>query len=121
MEKYLVGFAACILFVPFVLSGSSMNDPIVSLQPSHCFTVFDSQSVLFKLGKTTIEADASRENSTIASVEFYIDDALEATRTSQPYGWTWYTRAFFSHIIEIIAVNSVGNDVSVVQFVREFF
>jgi len=73
------------------------------------------------LGKITVEVNASSDNSSISRVEFYIDNALRATVTSQPYAWTWDTRSFSRHTIKINVYNSFGNSASAELLVWKFF
>ena len=42
-------------------------------------------------------------------VEFYIDDVLKATVTSQPYNWTWNDKTFGKHTIKVVAYDNEGN------------
>ncbi len=42
-------------------------------------------------------------------VEFYIDDILQETKTSQPYNWTWLQKTFGKHTIKVIAYDFNGD------------
>ena len=56
-----------------------------------------------------------------SKVEFYIDDVLAEIDTTIPYEWTWNKRAFFKHIIKVIAFNSTGETRSKSIDVWKFF
>lgn len=73
------------------------------------------------IGKITIEVNVSSNQSNITQVDFYIDNELKATVTSQPYTWTWDTRAFFRHSLKVTADNSFGNNASFELLVWKFF
>jgi len=68
-------------------------------------------------GTVTIEAttisSASAADTTIqaiSKVEFYIDDIIIGTDTSQPYEWDWDTTAESdgSHVIKVVAYNAIN-------------
>jgi hypothetical protein len=56
-----------------------------------------------------------------AKVEFYIDGALKATFTTEPYNWTWTQRTVGKHVIKIVAYDTDGNIFSKEIQVRKFF
>jgi len=60
-------------------------------------------------GTVTIEASAADTIQTISRVEFYIDDIIIGTDTSQPYEWDWDTTAESdgSHVIKAVAYNAI--------------
>jgi outer membrane protein assembly factor BamB len=62
----------------------------------------------FIIGQITIQVDATQEPYGIARVEFYIDGEIQATVTEIPYQWTWSTKAFFKHYIEVWAYDTSG-------------
>jgi hypothetical protein len=45
-------------------------------------------------------------------VEFYVDGALKATVTTEPYNWTWTQRTVGKHVIKIVAYDAEGNSAS---------
>jgi hypothetical protein len=45
-------------------------------------------------------------------VEFYIDDVLQATVTTEPYTWTWSQKTFGTHIIKVVAYDLEGDSAS---------
>jgi hypothetical protein len=45
-------------------------------------------------------------------VDFYVDDDLKATVTSEPFTWTWDEKAFGKHTIKVIACDNEGNSAS---------
>lgn len=45
----------------------------------------------------------------VDSVEFYIDDVIQATIHTEPFNWTWSTISFGKHMIKIIAHDTNGN------------
>ena len=42
-------------------------------------------------------------------VEFYIDDKLEYTDTTEPYEWIWNKHAIGKHEIKVVAYDDKGN------------
>jgi hypothetical protein len=56
-----------------------------------------------------------------AKVEFYIDGALKATFTTEPYNWTWTQRTVGKHVIKIVAYDTYGNSFAKEIQVRKFF
>lgn len=54
-------------------------------------------------------------------VEFYIDDVLQVTLTSQPYNWTWSQRSLGKHVIKVIAYDFNGDIASKELEVFKFF
>ena len=72
------------------------------------------------IGKIDIEVNATDNKSGIDRVEFYIDDELIYTDTSEPYSWTWEECMFFRHIIKVIAYdiaeNSAMDEIQVWKF-----
>jgi hypothetical protein len=62
----------------------------------------------FIIGQITIEVEATQEPFGIERVEFYIDGNLRATDIEIPYQWTWSTKAFFKHYIEVWAYDTFG-------------
>ena len=64
------------------------------------------------IGKIEIEVDAFDNESGIDRVEFYIDNVLKETLTSEPYSWMWDEMTFFKHTIKVIAYDKAGNTAS---------
>jgi len=55
------------------------------------------------IGAIDVEAVVYDEN--ITMVEFYVDDQLMETDTSEPYSWRWSSLGFFQHTIKVAAYN----------------
>ncbi|MCX6660957.1 MAG: carboxypeptidase regulatory-like domain-containing protein [Euryarchaeota archaeon] len=60
------------------------------------------------IGPITIEATSGDffygpENWQVQKVEFYIDNTLKATVTTEPYSWNWTTRTLGKHSIKVVA------------------
>jgi hypothetical protein len=45
-------------------------------------------------------------------VEFYIDGALQATITTEPYNWTWTQKTIGKHVIKVVAYGFDGDSAS---------
>jgi outer membrane protein assembly factor BamB len=75
----------------------------------------------FIIGQITIQVDASQEPYGIDYVEFYIDGEIRATVTEIPYQWTWNTRTFFKHTINVIAYDTTGKSTEKSIDVSKFF
>jgi hypothetical protein len=73
------------------------------------------------IGKATIKAYA-KDDSKIEKVEFYLDDNLTATLTSEPYEWKWTETAIGRHTIKVIAYDDTGktstDSIEVVAFIN---
>jgi len=68
------------------------------------------------IGKIDIEAGVYRnhygQDGSAEKIEFYIDGELRATKTQEPFIWTWSERTFGKHTIKIIAYDFEGSSVS---------
>jgi len=75
------------------------------------------------IGGIDIDVDASDDQSDIERVEFYIDDELKETDTTEPYSWTWDERTLlrFRHTIKVIAYDNADNNASDEICVMKFF
>lgn len=74
------------------------NNKIMPLQKTKIF------------GYIEIEVDATDNNYTIDKVEFYIDDELKGTDTTEPYVWNWSGKpSFGKYTIKAMVYNSAGN------------
>lgn len=73
------------------------------------------------IGSINIEVNASDTETEINQVEFYIDDELKSTDTTEQYSWTWSKRAFLRHTIKVIAYDGGGNSASDEIVVWKFF
>ena len=62
------------------------------------------------IGKITIETAVASKTYEIEKVEFYIDNTLRSTDTSEPYSWTWNTLAFFKHTVKVVAYDTAGHN-----------
>ena len=88
---------------------------------------FQIRKFLFRIppiiGRITIEADATDEESEIDRVEFYINGKLKGNDTSYPYEFDWrWTRPRLIHlfIIKVVAYDNVGLTAVDKMFVRKF-
>ena len=62
------------------------------------------------IGKLTVTANATDNQSGINRVEFYRDNELQATDTTAPYEWTWTERGhFFPYVLKAIAYDNAGH------------
>ena len=59
------------------------------------------------IGKATIKAYA-KDDSKIEKVEFYLDNNLVATLTSEPYEWKWTKTTIGRHTLKVIAYDDTG-------------
>jgi PKD repeat protein len=75
----------------------------------------------FIIGQITIQVDATQEPYGIDHVEFYIDGEIRATVTEIPYQWTWNTRTFFKHTINVISFDTIGKSTEKSIDVSKFF
>ena len=73
------------------------------------------------IGSIDIEVDASQDDVGIDRVEFYIDDDLKSTDTTEPYSWRWEDRVFFRHTIKVVAVDNAGKENTEEILARKFF
>ena len=73
------------------------------------------------IGSIDIEALASDNESEIDYVEFYIDNDIKATITSEPFSWNWNERIFGRRLIKVKAYNLEGMCVSKDITVWKFF
>lgn len=73
------------------------------------------------IGPINIKVNASDDEYDIEKVEFYIDDELQETDTTEPYSWKWNTISPFSkHTLKAVAYNSNGNVGIEEKVVRKF-
>jgi hypothetical protein len=75
------------------------------------------------IGKITIEANATDEDSGIERVEFYINDELKETDTTEPYTYLWrWNRPRIFHIftIKVVAYDNEGATAEDYMIVRKF-
>jgi len=93
--------------------------PIVNITRPKGIYLFDKEiiplpSLNFALvvGKVTIIAEANDTQSGIEKVEFYVDNSLGATITTEPYQWLWNTSTglFGKHTIYVKAFDNAGNE-----------
>ncbi len=61
----------------------------------------------------SVSATASDDKG-VARIEFYLDDVLQLTDTTSPYGWTWDTSLASegSHVVKAAAYDEAGNSAS---------
>jgi len=75
------------------------------------------------IGKITIEANATDEDSGIERVDFYINGKLKGNDTTAPYEYLWKwnrPRLFHIFIIKVVAIDFNGNEASDKMLVRKF-
>ncbi|MHA1667257.1 MAG: PKD domain-containing protein, partial [Candidatus Heimdallarchaeaceae archaeon] len=72
------------------------------------------------IGSINIEARGS-DKARVEKVEFYIDDELKATDTTEPYTWVWNEKTFGKHLIKAIAYNDTGETATDKTVVTKFF
>ncbi len=75
------------------------------------------------IGRITIEANATDEDSGIERVEFYINGKLKGNDTSAPYEFLWERdriRLFHIFVIKVIAYDLNGAEASDKMIVRKF-
>ena len=56
-----------------------------------------------------MEVEVSDNEYDIDRVEFYVDEQLMETDTTEPYSWRWDKLSFFIHALKVAAYNSNGN------------
>ena len=91
----------------------SKGNPMVYVEkPGSYLYVFDNELFPLKraiiIGRITIDAEAYDEDG-IDRVEFYIDNKLKATDSTEPYGWTWNEFAVGKHTIKVVAYDNAEN------------
>jgi len=64
------------------------------------------------VGSIDVTADASDNDSGVASVLFYLDGNLMNTVTTPPYSWRWSDRGFGRYTILVKAVDGAGNNMT---------
>jgi hypothetical protein len=75
------------------------------------------------IGPITIEASIAGslyEPGQAEKVEFYVDGALKATITTEPYNWTWAQKTVGKHVIKVVAYDMDGNSISKEIEVKKF-
>jgi len=73
------------------------------------------------IGKITIEAEASDNQTGIKKVEFSINNVLQETVTAPPYNWTWRKSSLGIESIQVTAYDNAGNKATKEMFVVKFF
>lgn len=72
------------------------------------------------IGKITLSAEATDEESKVGCVEFYIDDEMKHRCIEGPYTWLWDELSFGIHTMKMIAhdnaKNSVTKEITVLKF-----
>ena len=63
----------------------------------------------FIIGQITFETEVSDEGSGVESVQFYLENELEATVTEPPYQWLWDRAASGFFDAEIVVTDRVGH------------
>jgi hypothetical protein len=116
----------------FNTSGAENKDPKVCIvKPQRGLYIFNSmiRRYLFRfripliIGKITIIANATDEDSGIERVEFYINGELKETDTTEPYSYLWrWNRPRLIHIfcITVVAYDNEGVTAEDCMIVRKF-
>ena len=71
-------------------------------------------SVIIAIGRIDIEVRATINSDIvyIDHVDFYLDDELQCTVSSEPYVWSWRGIAFGKHTVKVVAYDILGNSKS---------
>ena len=71
-------------------------------------------SVIIVIGRIDIEVRATINSDIvyIDHVDFYLDDELQCTVSSEPYVWSWRGIAFGKHTVKVVAHDILGNSKS---------
>jgi hypothetical protein len=95
------------------------------LKPEKALYIGDKEIMPFitpvSIGKITIETFAASNEYGIDKVEFYVDNTLKETVTSEPYAWIWTQPAFFKHTIKVVAYNTMGQNATREFIIWKFF
>ncbi len=68
-----------------------------------------------------VQVAASDNQSGVARVEIYIDDALMTNDTTEPYSWTWSDRGFFMYTLKVIVYDNAGHHTEKEMTIWKFF
>jgi hypothetical protein len=68
-----------------------------------------------------VQVSASDNESGVALVEFYIDDAWKANDTTAPYTWTWNEKSLFRYSLKVIVYDNSGHKTEKEMNVWKFF
>jgi len=76
----------------------------------------------FAIGKLTITANATDNESGVKLVSLYIDDTLMMNFTSSPYTYLWKTFSFGGvHTIKVVAYDNIGNSADQEVLIHKLF
>jgi len=73
------------------------------------------------IGRIDVDVNATDDDSGVDRVEFYVNDQLKSTDTTEPYSWKWSERVFSTCVIKVIAYDKEENSASVEKGVLKFF
>jgi subtilisin family serine protease len=73
------------------------------------------------IGKITVQTTETDNETGIDRVEFYVDDVLKKTVSSEPFSWVWDERTFSKHTLRVVAYDKVGNSAIDQSIVWKFF
>ena len=103
--------------------------PTVSItKPEKAFYIFNQKifpriiRLALIIGKITITANATDDDSGIEKVEFYINNKLKANDTTEPYTYDWTRdrlRLFHFFTIKVIAYDNDGETAQDTMLVRK--
>jgi hypothetical protein len=79
------------------------NERVIPFMTTRIFGSIDIEAYIPGSWMEPIEAE---------KVEFYIDDVLQATITTEPYTWTWSQKTIGKHVIKVIAYDFEGDSAS---------
>lgn len=88
---------------------------IIITKPRAGLYLMDSMRLLpfsypFIIGQITFESDANDDGSGVESVEFYLENELEAMVSEPPYHWLWDRAATGFFDVEIVVKDNVGHE-----------
>jgi hypothetical protein len=62
------------------------------------------------IGRTDVTATVTDSQSGVKKVEFYIEDELKVTFTTEPYSWAWTESGYlFPYVLKVLAYDNAGN------------
>ncbi|MCX6671859.1 MAG: Ig-like domain-containing protein, partial [Euryarchaeota archaeon] len=62
------------------------------------------------IGRTDVTATVTDSQSGVKKVEFYIEDELKASFTTEPYSWAWTESGYlFPYVLKVLAYDNAGN------------
>ena len=94
------------------------------VKPENAIYLMDNKILSFPspliIGNINVEASAFNLENGIDRVEFFVDDILKQTVTTEPYTWMWQEPALFRHTLKIVAYDTIGRNATRDLTVRKF-